>query len=60
VVAELYKQALTPLTVLVASADLLVMSLKDPSLKESAQDIKFQTQALMELLQKAAQPPEKK
>ena len=60
VVAELYKQALTPLTVLVASADMLVMSLKDPSLKESAQDIKFQTQALMELLKKAAQPPEKK
>ena len=60
VVAELYKQALTPLTVLVASADLLVMSLKDPSLKESAQDIKFQTQALMELMKKAAQPPDKK
>jgi hypothetical protein len=34
--------------------------LKDPSLKESAQDIKFQTQALLELLRKAAQPTEKK
>ena len=60
VAADLYKKALTPLTVLVASADLLVMGLKDPSLKESAQDIKFQSQALMELLQKTAQPPEKK
>jgi hypothetical protein len=56
--AELYQQAVTPLTVLVASADLLVMDPGlDPSLRETASEMKAQSQALLELIKKYTGPP---
>ncbi len=57
---KLYRQAVTPLTTLVASADLLVMEPRlDASTRETAQDIKAQSQALAALLKKFAQGSEK-
>ena len=47
---------MTPLTVLTASADLLAMSqYTDASLRETALDVKKQSQALFELIKKYTQ-----
>jgi hypothetical protein len=55
--AELYQQAVTPLTVLVASADMLVMSpALHPSLRETATEVKTQAETLLDLIKKHARP----
>ncbi len=55
--AELYNQTVTPLTVLVASADMLAMAHNiDPSLRDTAVEMKEQAQVLMDILQKHTRP----
>lgn len=57
---ELYEQAVVPLTVLVASADLMLMNPKlEPSLADTAHEIKTQTQTLLEIIKKYALPSAK-
>jgi DNA repair exonuclease SbcCD ATPase subunit len=54
---ELYNQAITPLTVLAASADMLLLSPSlEPSLRETATEMKEQSQVLMDLIKRFADP----
>lgn len=56
--AALYREAITPLTVLVASADLLLMDARlEASLRETASDIKTESQKLLDLVKKHAGEP---
>ena len=56
---DLYSQAITPLTVLRASADLLAMdSHADASLRETTGVIKMQSQVLVDLIKSHAFPAE--
>ena len=56
---ELYERAVVPLTVLIASADLLLLKPgTDPSLRATAQEIKTQGQTLLELIKKYTLSPE--
>lgn len=56
-----YKEAVTPLTVLVASADLLALDQRlDPALRETAAEMKAQSQALMQLIKNYTHPPDSK
>lgn len=55
--ANLYREALTPLTILSASADLLAMNPQmDASLRETITEIKAQSAVLLELIRKYSQP----
>jgi DNA repair exonuclease SbcCD ATPase subunit len=58
-VEALYRQAMVPLTVLMASADLLMLEpgLK-PDLQQSAKDIREQGQALLDIIKSFTLPPE--
>lgn len=57
--AELYQQALTPLTILSASADLLAMNPQmDASLRETIQEVKAQSAALLALIKRYTRPPD--
>ena len=58
-VEALYRQAMVPLTVLMASADLLMLArgLK-PDLQQSAKEIKEQGQTLLEIIKSFTLPPE--
>ena len=57
----LYNQSMGKLTVLMASADIVLMNQKlDPKVKGSVEDIKTEGQALLELIKSFTLPPESK
>jgi DNA repair exonuclease SbcCD ATPase subunit len=60
-IEEFYERAVTRLTVVLASAELLAMSPRlEASLRETAEEIKIQGQALLEIIRKFALPPKPK
>lgn len=56
-----YHQSMAPLTVMLACADIILMSKKlDPSLKSTASEVKSQTLILLDLIKSYTLPPEAK
>jgi len=59
--ADLYERSVMPLTVLLATADLLLMNPQfEGSAQEAVRDIKAQGQKLLEIIKEYTQPPERK
>jgi len=58
-VETLYHQAMSKLTVLMASADIMMMNPRmEPGARETAQEIKAQAQSLLDLIKSYTLPPE--
>jgi DNA repair exonuclease SbcCD ATPase subunit len=54
----LHQQVMAPLTVLVASADLALLSAKDPRVRENLEELRRQAQALVKIIKEFTLPPE--